>query len=84
MTTKQPDYNGWSNRATWNVNLWLSNDYGHYQAVNDMAAHVVGAPTLAKRIEEYCREVWPTGATPDACPLSEVDWVEIATSWLAD
>lgn len=28
------DYNGWSNRATWNVNLWLANDEGIYREVN--------------------------------------------------
>ena len=24
-------YNGWSNYETWNVVLWLSNDYEYYQ-----------------------------------------------------
>ena len=24
------DYNGWTNRATWLVNLWVMNDYGTY------------------------------------------------------
>lgn len=24
-------YNGWSNRDTWLVALWLNNDYGNYQ-----------------------------------------------------
>jgi hypothetical protein len=26
------EYNGWKNRATWNVVLWLSNDYPIYNA----------------------------------------------------
>jgi len=26
-------YNGWKNYETWNVVLWMSNDYGWYQVV---------------------------------------------------
>jgi len=26
------EYNGWKNRATWNVVLWLGNDYPIYNA----------------------------------------------------
>jgi hypothetical protein len=30
-------YNGWTNYETWCVNLWLSNDQGSYEYVNEMA-----------------------------------------------
>jgi len=26
-----PTYNGWSNWETWNIALWLDNDYSNYQ-----------------------------------------------------
>lgn len=28
-------YNGWKNYETWNVALWLGNDYGLYQFMQD-------------------------------------------------
>jgi hypothetical protein len=31
------DYNGWKNRQTWNVALWLSNDERTYRQVRDYA-----------------------------------------------
>lgn len=31
------EYEGWSNRETWCANLWLANDEGLYNLVNELA-----------------------------------------------
>ena len=77
----RPKYNGWTNRATWNVALWLGNDEPLYRASN---AVVRPARTLAEAVDalkDFCAEVWPNGKTPDGDKLSAVTrtgWYEIA------
>ena len=72
------DYNGYPNRATWNVSLWLNNEEYHYRALQAMAKEAENADALATAIEEYCSEVWQGGLTPDGDKLATCDFDFIA------
>lgn len=85
-------YNGWPNRATWNVSLWLSNEEGLYNDVNVLERRYVRDPEpdeesdvedFAKALKAYCEELWSDGLTPDGDALAEADFEEIARSWVA-
>lgn len=69
-------YNGWSNRATWNVALWLNNEEGLYHETLRLLRY----SDAEDRLKEFCEELW-TDRTPDGDALSEVDWVEIVESY---
>jgi hypothetical protein len=74
-------YNGWTNWATWNVELWLDNEEPLYRAKQAYIRHArdISAETVAL----FCYDVFPSG-TPDMKHPSEmatVNWQELADSW---
>lgn len=84
---KVSGYNGWSNRATWNVSLWLNNDEAMYRNLQDTVkfarAHfgpTMTAAELGRMLKIEVNKMWPSGQTPDGCNLLEVDWIEFAKS----
>jgi hypothetical protein len=86
-------YNGWTNRATWMVNLWMSNDEGFYREYTEMASRASSVGSFAAELEEHfgdtVRECAKSSRAESeafvndimAVGLESVDWDEIATSW---
>jgi len=70
-------YNGWTNWATWNINLWVMNEELLHRFVE------ANKPYDAQDAENMCREhIFPEG-TPDMemKDLDDVNWQEVADAW---
>jgi len=75
------EYNGWTNRETWNVALWMSNDEPSYRRMVDFVKKNGGKVDAAKA-KQFGMQMFPNG-TPDirgSGMLAKVDWKEIADS----
>lgn len=79
-------YNGWANKPTWSVGLWLNNSQGDYRHWSERAEHLT-TEELAEEIQQAVEEGSPTadGASlySDLMTgsLGQVDWKEVAESF---
>tara|TARA_Y100001938_G_scaffold69939_1_gene97017 strand:- start:2449 stop:2748 length:300 start_codon:yes stop_codon:yes gene_type:complete len=72
-------YNGWTNRATWNVVLWVANDqraYDVWRAWNPQWDEAT--------VKQFINHIWPDGSTPDGDRTADANLTEIAKSWNED
>lgn len=86
MTTTDETYNGWKNRETWAVNLWIMNDEPTY---NEAVALDLDVPEAVaqSRARDFVEEViWgdeaPASLATDLIGgvLPGVDWAAIVES----
>lgn len=71
-------YNGYVNRATWNLLLWISNDECAYTFFRDLYYRICGEAIEEREdaIERSARE-WFGSTTPDGHRLDDVHWLEV-------
>ena len=72
-------YNGWTNRPTWAVHLWITNEEWSYKETRRMK---FSGPHLKSWWTEVCRD-YPLWAE-DCEPLSEVNWEEVSEALKED
>ena len=81
-------YNGWKNRSTWLVNLWLTNEPGTEEDLRMLAQLDTSVQWRAERLHDYVDNLMPldesgvwtiTGMAADLLhtALESVDWREI-------
>ena len=80
-------YNGWVNRETWLISLWLNNDEYNYRLLSDILELNVSNSNKAKILQEVVEDQMydlDLGANlfSDllATSLFKVDWLEVIKS----
>ncbi len=84
MQTSTNTYQGWTNRATWAVALWLSNDHNLYIAVQQLKEQFPDINDFIDKLQELVEEANPLADSADVYSdllrfaFDSVDWRQIA------
>ena len=73
------DYNGYKNRATWLVSLWINNDYCLYLAMKSVKPTIEDVKDFILNHALYCCN----GFNEDmkTVKIKDVDWIEVINSY---
>jgi hypothetical protein len=93
MAAETQTYNGWKNYETWAVKLWLDNDEPTYRYIRRLIREIRVSRPAVYWLADHLFEVVACNA-PDLgasmytyllhAALDDVDWREIAESFLED
>ena len=80
--TVATEYNGWSNRETWIVNLWMTGDQSYYEQLCEIISSRDSVDNQTEALKgwirfEYDGEYSSLWADLINNSLAEVDWYEI-------
>lgn len=84
METNTNTYQGWTNRATWAVALWIGNDHSLYSQVQELKQEFSDVYDLRDKLQELIEEHNPLSESADVYSdllnfaLGQVDWMQIA------
>lgn len=89
---RSEQYNGWTNRETWCVNLWLSNDPDTYADATMEARELRAVGAHHDKMRDWVEEavIWPETVPADLATdllmgaLSRVDWRAIVEALAED
>ncbi|NLE45574.1 MAG: hypothetical protein GX620_12710 [Chloroflexi bacterium] len=87
MSYTDSTYNGWTNKPTWLVHLWLSNDYGLYHTTREMLADAHDPERALRDFVEEIHDletlVADSGMISDLLgwALAMVNWREVANAF---
>ncbi len=75
-------YNGWSNRETWVVNLWLTNEECYYHVLCSIIKNFDSVSEQVEELEQYVRWIIDSDDTSMvsdllSTSLGRVDWYGI-------
>lgn len=76
-------YEGFSNRETWVVNLWLNNEIDTYKVLQEIATSNQSNANKEQELMDFVYDYYRipvTGLCGDLCGISHVDWGEIIES----
>jgi hypothetical protein len=87
--TRTEEFNGWSNRETWVINLWLTNDEATNALAEKLANDAENDRQAGNVLESYfgvVESLEVDGMVADLlnAAMVRVDWAEIARSLRAE